>query len=122
MAVEELCDDCGLPVSICNAKAMVQIAIAKHGADAVARVMPAKLNMARIAQLEAVVAAGDGLAEAVLEVRASKQAWADRDKTEMFGPSGGFSILNRVDAAQESLTAALTTYRAAKDALNAKAD
>ncbi len=74
--------------------------------------------VARIAQLEAVVAAGDRLAEAVLEVRASKQAWADRDKTEMFGPSGGFSILNRVDAAQESLTAALTTFRAAKETAN----
>jgi hypothetical protein len=37
----DLCDDCGLPIAICIAKVMVEKAIARHGAEAVLRAIPA---------------------------------------------------------------------------------
>lgn len=32
---ETKCDDCGLPISVCNARAMLQFAIGRNGIDAV---------------------------------------------------------------------------------------
>lgn len=34
---EPTCDDCGRPASICNARAMIEAAIERHGAAVVAR-------------------------------------------------------------------------------------
>lgn len=34
---ERKCDDCGLPISICNARASVEYATSKHGSEAVAK-------------------------------------------------------------------------------------
>ena len=37
MSDEPCCDDCGLPISICNARAMLRKAIKRHGIIAVGR-------------------------------------------------------------------------------------
>ncbi len=63
-APERKCDDCGLPISICNARAMVGVAVKRNGAAEVAKHMglPPTLEHAKaLPEIRALVEAAKGL-------------------------------------------------------------